>query len=187
MTDLERVLETTTGLFEQLGVPYALMGGIAVRTYGIPRPTYDIDFTIALERVDLPILFHKAREVGYTIPEEYTGGWVDQVAGMALIKLRVYLEERGIDIDIFLAESPFQKELLARRREGRLNDSIAWFVSPEDLILLKLLAGRPRDLADVGDILFTQGKLNQGYMRSWAERLGVLSALEEALSQFSGG
>jgi hypothetical protein len=72
MTDLERVLETTTGLFEQLGVPYALMGGIAVRTYGIPRPTYDIDFTIALERVDLPILFHKAREVGYTIPEEYT-------------------------------------------------------------------------------------------------------------------
>src|SRR2546426_10085563 len=105
MTDLDRILMRTTDLFERLGVPYALMGGIAVRIYGIPRPTYDIDFTIALDRTHLPALFQGAADAGYTVPEEYTGGWVDQVAGMPLIKLRVYLQERGIDIDVFLAES----------------------------------------------------------------------------------
>jgi hypothetical protein len=187
MADLDRILMTSTGLLERLGIPYALMGGIAVRIYGIPRPTYDIDFTIALDRARLPILFQSARDAGYTVPEEYVGGWIDQIAGMPLIKLRVYLHERGIDIDIFLAESPFQKELLARRREARLNDSTAWFVSPEDLILLKLIAGRPRDIADVDDILFTQGPLDQDYMRSWAHQLGVVASLEKALADMSGG
>jgi hypothetical protein len=28
------------------------MGGIAVRMYGIPRPTYDVDFTIVLNELE---------------------------------------------------------------------------------------------------------------------------------------
>jgi hypothetical protein len=28
-------------LFERLAIPYALMGGLAVRTYALPRPTFD--------------------------------------------------------------------------------------------------------------------------------------------------
>ena len=37
-------------LFERLGIPSALIGGLAVSVYGIPRPTHDLDFTIALDR-----------------------------------------------------------------------------------------------------------------------------------------
>jgi hypothetical protein len=43
------------------------------------------------------------------------------------------------------------------------------------------LAARPRDIADIGDILFTQGELDRAYLRSWAERLGVLENLERVL------
>ena len=35
-------------LFERLGIPSALIGGLAVSVHGIPRPTHDLDFTIAL-------------------------------------------------------------------------------------------------------------------------------------------
>lgn len=45
MSDLTRALKDFTDLFDRLGTPYAVMGGIAVRVYGIPRPTYDVDFT----------------------------------------------------------------------------------------------------------------------------------------------
>ncbi len=116
MSDLTNTLYDITDLFESLGVRYAVMGRIAVRIYGIPRPTHDVDFTIAIERDQLPEFFRAAMAQGYTVPTAYEAGWVDCVAGMPLVKLRIYLEDHGVDVDIFLAESPFQESLLARRR-----------------------------------------------------------------------
>ncbi len=183
MSDLARALSDLAAVFEELGTPYAVMGGIAVRFYGLPRATYDVDFTAAIERDRLPDLYRRLRDLGYTIPEAYDGGWVDEVAGMPLVKARVYLEGRGVDVDLFLAESRFQRQLLARRVREQFDDVPIWVVSAEDLVLLKLLAGRPRDLADVDDVMFTQGDLDKNYLRQWAEELGVLPELERALAQ----
>jgi hypothetical protein len=169
-------------LFEQMDVRHAVMGGIAVRAYGIPRPTFDVDFTIAMERARLPELYQGVTALGYTVPEEYTKGWVDQVAGMPLVRFRLYLEGRSVDVDVFLAESPYQEELLGRRQKATVDERTIWLVSPEDLVLLKLIADRPRDLLDVGDVLFSQGQLDTAYMRKWAANLGVLDRLEKALS-----
>ena len=47
---------------------------------------------------------------------------------------------------------------------------------------LKLLAARPRDLADVADILFVQGQLDERYLRYWAKELGIADALEARLA-----
>jgi hypothetical protein len=52
---------------------------------------------------------------------------VDEIAGMPLVKFRLFLQQHGIDMDVFLAESPYQQELISRRRaadvEGtRLHD-----------------------------------------------------------------
>lgn len=115
MTNLGRSLRDCALLFERLQTPYAVMGGLAVRVYGIPRPTYDLDFTIAIDRKRLPELYQALRGLGFTLPEQYAAGWVDRVAGMPVVKARLYLEGRGIDVDVFLAESSFQQELLARR------------------------------------------------------------------------
>jgi hypothetical protein len=58
-----------------------------------------------------------------------------------------------------------------------------WLVSPEDLILLKLVAARRRDFSDAGDVLFMQGQLDETYMRHWAKELGVLDKLEQVLKE----
>jgi hypothetical protein len=186
MKELAGAIREFAELFDRFGIPYAIMGGLAVRVYGIPRATYDVDFTAAVPRDQLPGLYAAVAELGYTVPEPYTSGWVDQVAGMPIIKFRLYLADQGIDIDVFLAELPFQTQLLSRRRRETLDDLEVWLVSPEDLILLKLLAARPRDMADVGDILFIQGQLDESYLRHWASVLGVLDSLEKVLSQSSG-
>ena len=184
MKDLSQALRDIANIFESLTVCYAAMGGLAVRVHGIPRPTHDVDFTAALPRERLHDFFTRAMDAGYTIPEPYLRGWIDEVAGMPLVRLRMYLQDHGIDVDIFLAESQFQTTLLGRRCSEDLEGGPIWFVSPEDLILLKLIARRPRDLLDVQDILFVQGQLDEAYLRHWASKLNVTGLLEQALSEW---
>ena len=184
MDQLLKALQDIIGLFERLAIEYVVMGGLAARAHGIPRATYDIDFTIAIEDEKLPGLYAEAQGLGYSIPDHQLGGWTDRVSGMPIVKFYLFIEGRKIDIDVFLARSDFQKEVLKRRQVERVNGITLWMVSAEDLILLKLLASRPRDLADVADVLFTQDQLDEAYLRDWADRLHLRDALEKALSEF---
>jgi hypothetical protein len=182
MKKIEQALLDFIDVFNELELSYAIMGGMAVRAHSIPRPTWDVDLLIAVERESLAKVFTAVEERGYTVPDAYRGGWVDRVADMPLVKFRVYLEGGGVDVDVFLAEDEYQQELLLRSRPtetdvGRLN-----VVTPEDLVLLKLLASRPRDLIDVADLLFIQGPMDVDYMRKWARRLGIADRLEDVLS-----
>jgi predicted nucleotidyltransferase len=183
MTELSDAIRNIAGLLESMGTSYAIMGGIAVRAYGIPRATYDVDFTAALDPITLAKFFSGASALGYSVPDPYLQGWLDEVGGMRLVKVRLYLGGRGIDVDIFLAETPFQQEILRRRRRVQLNGLESWLVSPEDLILLKLLANRPRDIADVGDVIFMQGQLDLSYIQHWASQLNLTDRLSAVLSE----
>ncbi len=53
---------------------------------------------------------------------------------------------------------------------------------PGRLILLKLLANRPKDRVDVSDILFVQATLDEIYLRRSAATLGIAVELEDAPS-----
>ena len=88
----------------------------------------------------------------------------------------------SIDVDIFISETPFQISIMNRRVRLEFENKEMWFVSAEDLILLKLLANRPRDIGDVADILFIQGELDQDYMRQWSRPLGIETQLEQVLA-----
>jgi hypothetical protein len=50
-------------------------------------------------------------------------------------------------------------------------------------VLLKLVAGRSRDLIDVAEVLFTQGELNVKYRQHWADQLGIQKQLAQAVSK----
>jgi hypothetical protein len=182
MKDLTNTLDLLIGVLNRLGVDYVLMGGLVVRAYSRPLATLDIDITLALERDRLGILFDALEAQDYAIPEPYRSGWVDEVKGMQLVKLKRYVGDHGIDVDLFLAGSTFQDEMFRRRRLANVEGRQLWIASPEDLVLLKLAAGRDRDWIDVRDVFFTQGKLDEPYLRKWAEQLGIGQELERALA-----
>ena len=193
MKEVAETLNELAGVFERFGLPYAVIGGIAVRAYAIPRPTFDVDFTVAVPRARLPEVFAAVEEEGYTaaveeegytVPQSYQSGWVDSVAGMPLVKFRFFVKERGVDADIFLAETDFQKEIVKRRKMVETPDGNVWLATPEDVVLLKVIANRGRDLSDVNDILFTQGQLDDDYMRKWAVELGVEERLRDIMTQY---
>jgi hypothetical protein len=81
MRCLDDVIRDLVGLFEAAAIPYALMGGVAVRVYALPRPTFAVDFTILLPRTELPRLYRSAEALGYVVPAAQRGGWVDPCAG----------------------------------------------------------------------------------------------------------
>ncbi len=182
MNDLVGTLHEFASLFDRLGIPYAIMGGWAVRVYALPRPTYDVDFTIVLDRDRLPELYRAVEDAGFTVPDQYQRGWIDSVADMPIVKCRLYLADHGIDIDIFLAESEYQQGLMRRRVQHSVGGKPAWFVTVEDLILLKLIAGRHRDRGDIDDLLLTRSELDEAYLRRWAGPLGVEAKLDEVLA-----
>lgn len=183
MNDIGAALRDITRVMERLAIPYAVIGGVAVRAYGIPRPTYDLDFTISIPRHLMRELFDAVEADGYTVAESYRAGWIDEVGGMPLVKFRCYIQGQGVDVDVFLAETPFQRELLSRKQQVVTPDGATWLASPEDIILLKLIADRPRDLVDIEDILFTQGELNWDYMSRWADKIGIRESLDEVLKR----
>jgi hypothetical protein len=183
MNDLAQAIRDYASLFERLRISYAFIGGVATRIHGLTRPTFDLDLTIAIQREDLPGLFEAVRDMGYTVPEAYDSGWVDTVGGMPLVKFRQFLRDRGMDTEVFIAETAFQRELISRRQKATTDGIPVWVVSPEDLILLKLIADRKRDRADIEDVQLVQGQLDDTYMRTWADRLGVGAKLEEALRE----
>lgn len=183
MTQLLQCLKSLTALFDSLGLTYAVMGGLAVRIYGISRPTFDIDITVAIDAANVQQILKEVKRLGFITNEVYERGWVDRVAGMPIVKIQSCTRDHIIDVDLFFAESAFQLQLLGRRRRAQANGFATWFVSPEDLILLKLAASRPRDLGDVGDIFFMQGQLDEVYMRHWAQELSISEQLEKALAE----
>jgi len=185
MGKLHEAIRDFIRLFDSRGVKYAILGGWGALIHDVPRPTYDVDFTIGVSRSDLPSLFDAAEELGYTVPAAYRAGWIDSVGGIPFVKFGVAIADRCVDIDVFLAESTYLQTVLTRRqREVVEDDEEAWIVTAEDLIILKVLSGRPRDAIDVQDVLFIQGDLDRDYMRHWAEKLGVLTNLAEALERF---
>jgi hypothetical protein len=48
------------------------------------------------------------------VPEQFMAGRVDTVAGMPLVKFWLDIIDRGIDVDMFLAESGYQQALMRR-------------------------------------------------------------------------
>jgi len=165
-------------------IPYAVMGGLAVRVYALPRPTQDVDLTVSLGPDRSVELLEIVERAGFDVPETYRKGRTDQVANMPLVKVGRYVGEHRIDVDIFLTHSKFQQSLMARRRAITLEDREIWLVSPEDLLLLKLAASRPRDKIDVQDLLCTLGDLDDTYLQTWANSLGLTQSLKEAYREF---
>jgi hypothetical protein len=108
---------------------------------------------------------------------------VDQLRELPLLKLRRYVGHEHLDVDLFLVETAFLNEVMSRRAKQDTEGQDLWVVSPEDLVLFKLLANLPRDWGDIADVFFIQGPLDADYMRPLATKLGVEEQLEKALSE----
>jgi uncharacterized nucleotidyltransferase DUF6036 len=171
-------------LLERHSVPYAVMGGVAVPVWGIPRATYDVDVVLSVGEEGLREFLERAKDDGFQVDPPYQAGFRDVLKGMEKIRIEWWTaESRRVEVDVFLVTTAYQESAFSRRRRVRLDGREVWVLSAADLILHKLVAGRPKDLADIQNILAIQGLTEEEYLRSWAERLNVVERLKAAIRQ----
>lgn len=169
---LDDVLAAIAAAMKESSSRWYLFGAQAATLWGRPRLTADVDVTVSIppgRRDD----FLKAMK-GHAFHLRFDDAeFVDRTRVFPFVH-----ERSGIPVDIVLAGPGLEEEFLDRAINVQIEGMIVPVISPEDLIVTKILAGRPKDIEDV-----------RGVLRERAASLDVsriretLRLLEEALAQ----
>lgn len=175
MTDLpiERILIEAIAQIERLRITYAVMGGFAARAWGLPRPTFDADIAIAVDAAGLQRLLGALEDAGFDVPPEHKTGFLGMVGELQKVKVTRFADRHVWSTDLFIAGPGILASALARATAAPIGAHRVRVMAPEDIILLKLLANRRKDLADVEEIAGMHAGLDLQYLREWAGRLDI--------------
>jgi len=162
-------LETAYGRFLDLlqatRQRYLVIGALAVGMVGEARLTHDLDFLLFLAPDELPAFLRHARRRGFRFA---TAEVQRRVQATGTFRL----SDHGVPIDCLVASTALEEQMWRRAKRLRLHRRPARFPSPEDLILLKLLPGRPKDALDAEGVVTRQrGRLDLAYLRKTAQRM----------------
>lgn len=158
-----------------------VVGAIAVAMWGRPRATADLDVTVLTDERGLDALARAVAEHGLRIDER----WLD--SNPLLRGQHVRLSGEGAIIDLMRPRDDHEISAVPRRRRLDVGGQAVPFVAPDDLILMKLKAGRPHDFDDAVAVAASQeGRLDRDYLDDWAARLGLSDELGWVLDAASG-
>jgi hypothetical protein len=122
------------------------VGGLAVTIWGAPRMTKDIDFLVQPE--DLERAKTVARDCGFRF-EALLMKFDD---GMEVQRVTKIEGEQHLVLDLLLV-NPNLAAVFESRRAVQTDAGTVWVVSREQLIKMKLAAGRPQDLFDAQKLI----------------------------------
>lgn len=143
-------------------IPYMIIGGQAVLHYGEPRLTKDIDITLGVGLEGLPIVKEAVKAMGLTIEAPDADAFVKET-----MVLPTSDRKSGIRVDLVLSFSPFEREAIERAKIVDYDNVPVRFASLEDLVIHKMVAGRPRDLEDVSSVLLKNHGYDKGRIKRW--------------------
>lgn len=137
---------------EELGVPWLVIGGVAVIARGVPRYTADIDATLWAPAVG-------PERVVEVLGRHLIGPRLADAVGFARQQQVLLLQHRpsGVPLDVSLAWLPFEDEAIRSAQECDYAGVRIRVPRPEDLVIYKLVAARPRDLDDAEKLLLLHG------------------------------
>ncbi len=139
-----------------------IIGGQAVLLYGEPRLTKDIDITLGIGIDGLVRILKIVARLGFKVlvrkPEDFV---------KKTMVLPVVDKKSSIRIDFIFSFSPYEKQAIARARHVKFNGTAVSFASLEDVIIHKIISGRPRDIEDVRAIILKNEKCNVRYINKW--------------------
>lgn len=136
LKSIQKILENSSG-----GV---VIGGIATSLLGEPRFTADIDVLIMLSITG----------VSDFVGEVFTYGIFPRVSNIEKFAkqnrvLPMIHKETGLNVDFIMGLLPFEEEVIKRSQIARIYDISISLPTIEDLIILKAVAHREKDLLDL--------------------------------------
>ena len=149
-------LKSLQNLLEHYPHKGLIIGGIAASLLGTPRLTADVDALSILSIDDIPELFQRAKEVGFTPRLDDA----EEFARKRRVLLLKYVES-GISIDLSLGLLPVEEEAVANSQPYFLEGGTLQLPKLEDLIIMKAIgkrSGAGRDWFNFANREHLQGK-----------------------------
>ena len=178
MIDIDVATRKIVEVLKKTGKPFAVTGGLAAITYGDPRTTNDVDFIMEIDPWEGDFANTLADLLGddFFFSVEVCREAIDTQTMFQAIE-----KETMFKIDFHLSDI-VPGSLERRRDEKIMTGRVVPMVTPEDSILSKLhwiKLGSGRSRKDVVAMLRVQENLDNDYLESTAEQLGVKTILDE--------
>ncbi|MDX2034389.1 MAG: nucleotidyltransferase [Blastocatellia bacterium] len=160
--------EALRSLFEWLDAertPGTSIGGVAVSLIAQPRATQDIDAVIWLEEREWGPFLETGKKHGI-IPRINDALDFARKSRVLLLKHDV----SGINIDISMGGLEFEREMIERSTRLLVGGLSIRIPTPEDLLITKAVAQRPKDMADIDAILIAVPDLDLARVRYWVQQ-----------------
>ena len=167
------VLAALGTCFDSLGVRWYLFGAQAAIFHGVARLTADVDVTVLSGLHSTGRLVSVMEANGFGLRVTATDDFVARTRVLPFVHSATRLP-----VDVVLAGPGIEEQFLDRAEFHVLEGVRVPIATVEDLVTMKILAGRPKDLDDA-----------KGMLRARSEEIDLdhvrrmLQLLEEALSQ----
>lgn len=162
---LSLVLGLAVEVLENLGLRYAVVGGMAVSAWGALRTTRDVDLYADLPMDARPSVKRELESRDFDVP-----AMTEELERFGVFR-SLYRPQR-VFLDIFDAGTPLGEAILDRRRWVPVNEQERWTISPEDLAVLKAFSDRERDHSDLAKLIaVAKPALDLDYVERWARDL----------------
>jgi len=173
MTDVADALGALARVLGALELRWYVFGAQAAIVYGASRVTKDVDVTVALGELPVATLLASLADAGFVSRARDAA----ELAALARV-VPVTHAASGVPFDLVLAGPGIEEMFLDNARERKVADVSVPVAAAEDIVTMKLLAGRPHDREDVVAILRAQrGAFDEQRVRT------SLEMLDEALDQ----
>lgn len=160
--------------------PGAIVGGVAASILGRPRFTEDIDVLVLLEREAWVEFLAAGRKCGIVAR-------IDDAIEFAETSrvLLVSHESTGIGIDVVLGTLRLEEEIVLGATKTEIAGTLVPLATPESIVVMKAIAGRARDVADIESLLEVHERLDLDWIRAWLAEFGRALGRTDFLDEFN--
>lgn len=178
MSEELEILKLTCKRLEDSKIPYMLTGSLAANFYAVPRMTRDIDIVVEILEINASKFFQIFQSDFY----------IDKTSISDAIKregmFNIIHNDTIFKVDFVVRKnSDYRITEFQRRRRVELDNIPIWIVSPEDLIISKLIWTRDimsdTQIKDVKNLLISTKDLDKGYIEQWVQKFGLNNIYEK--------
>jgi hypothetical protein len=157
--DLPGLAAAISAQLARKGIGHAVSGAVAMAVHGVVRATKDLDILVVAAQVQLPEVFAIVRGLGFQ---------GDDAQLLRGLREHGYAEMKSgaVRVEILAPVLPYHRTLPDRAVRAEIAGTRVPVVSLEDLVVLKMLWRRPKDIPDIHSLLTAARNLDAGYIRS---------------------
>jgi predicted nucleotidyltransferase len=168
----QKILRRIARELKQASIPYMVIGGQAVLIYGEPRLTRDIDVTLGIGVSELGRIKKVLPVMGLKVLIKNEREFAERT-----MVLPTKDKESEIRVDFIFSFSSYERQAIDKARDIKIGRTQVKFASLEDVVIHKVISGRPRDLEDIKSILVRNPEYDSDYILGW------LKEFDQSLNQ----